>query len=333
MKISKDLLIKAGKIALAVAALGYLLYVVDPDRIWQTAANANGWYVLAAFALLPLNLFFEALIWQRMARNIIPDLSFPDALASLFSGHAAGIVTPARIGDLAGRAWYLPRASNWELGSAALVHRLYDMAAVTAVGLVSLQLFLQWETLPFSNFLNILWWILLGAGILLALGLLMPPRMYSVLRRLLPERAARHLTFLQRMTTANGFFYLLLALCRFAVYITQFVFLIFAFAAVGALGPTIVGVTLVFLFKSVVPPVTYLDIGIREGLSVIIFGALGYAEAVAFNAAFILFCMNLLLPSAIGVYFLLRVRRRSDGPAPATDDTETASKLQSESAR
>ena len=57
-----------------------------------------------------------------------------------------------------------------------------------------------------------------------------------------------------------------------------------------------------------VPTVTLLDLGIREGAAVYFLGQLGYAEAAAFNAAFLLFCINLLVPAVVGLPFVFRLK-------------------------
>ena len=46
--------------------------------------------------------------------------------------------------------------------------------------------------------------------------------------------------------------------------------------------------------------------------------ALGIAAAAAFNAAFLLFCVNLLLPSLVGLPFVLKLRLAPEAaPVPA----------------
>ena len=323
---SKSTWITLGKVALAAGTLTYLLVVVEPARILEAASTANSWYIAASLALVPVNLFFEALLWQRMARAIVPELPLREAVASLFCGHAAGIITPARVGDVAGRAWYLPEGSNWSLGSAVVIHRLYDLTVVLLVGAPSLYVFSSRHALPLMAFVSGLWVAVLAAGLVLTLCLLRPPLSFRLLRRVLPERASRHLAYMARLTHGTGIVLFLLALLRYGTYLLQFVLLLLAFAPTGAVLSAGLGASLVYLFKYFVPPLTFLDIGVREGLSVYLFDFLGYTEAAAFNSAFLLFCMNLLLPAAIGVFFLMRMRRQhapNEPSAPSVSQPET----------
>lgn len=297
---------------MAIAVLAYLLYVVDPEQIVASARAANGWYVLAFLALFPLNFLLETLQWRIMARAVLPGMSLRAAAASLLCGHSAGIVTPARVGDLVARAWYFPNRFVWQLGSAAFVHRLYDMAVIIGVGLVSTFFFFYRDIIPVPDVWSGFWVVGLALALILVTGLLWPPLAYRVLHRILPKRFGRRLQFLQELSLPVAVSSFMLALSRFCVFITQFVLLIFAFSAAGDFLVAFLGATLVFLLKIFVPPLTFLDLGIREGLSVYIFGLLGYPEAAAFNAAFLLFSINLLLPAGIGTPFLLRMQTRRD---------------------
>jgi uncharacterized membrane protein YbhN (UPF0104 family) len=57
------------------------------------------------------------------------------------------------------------------------------------------------------------------------------------------------------------------------------------------------------LAKSIFP-ISIADIGIREAGSVYFFALLGISSAAAFNASMVLFLINILLPSVVGLLFL-----------------------------
>jgi len=66
---------------------------------------------------------------------------------------------------------------------------------------------------------------------------------------------------------------------------------------------------MVYFTKTLIPAITLGEIGIREGAAIYFFGLFGCSEAVAFNSSMLLFIFNLLLPSLIGLYLLLRLKR------------------------
>lgn len=104
-------------------------------------------------------------------------------------------------------------------------------------------------------------------------------------------------------------------LLRYAVYVTQFVLLLRAFAPFADPRLAFLGVAVVFFVKFLAPPIFLFDLGLREGAAVVILGYLGVPEAAAFNAALLLFGINLVLPALLGLPLVPRLYKR---PASAT---------------
>jgi len=63
---------------------------------------------------------------------------------------------------------------------------------------------------------------------------------------------------------------------------------------------------LIMFAKTIIPPISFGELGIREGASVFFITQMGGAASVGFNASIFLFIINLLLPSLIGVAMFLR---------------------------
>lgn len=58
--------------------------------------------------------------------------------------------------------------------------------------------------------------------------------------------------------------------------------------------------------KTIIPPISFGELGIREGASVFFITQLGEVASVGFNASIFLFSINLVLPAIIGVGMFLR---------------------------
>ncbi|MCJ7554630.1 MAG: hypothetical protein MUO34_12180, partial [Ignavibacteriaceae bacterium] len=67
---------------------------------------------------------------------------------------------------------------------------------------------------------------------------------------------------------------------------------------------------LVMFAKTIIPPISLGELGIREGASVYFISRLGESASVGFNASIFLFLINVLLPSIIG--FILLVKKSND---------------------
>lgn len=320
------------KAALAVAVLGYLIYIVDLGELARAVRTANPWWIAGAVALLPLNVLLEGTMWLRMVRRVMPGARPRQTFGGLMCGYALAIFTPARAGEYAGRAFYLHHPDKWELSAVVFAQHMVDLVAAALGGTAALLVFLSLaDPTP-----ETLWWGLavfaLGtAGTLTALALL--PRMTRrILQKVLRKEALqRRVAFVGRFGTREALLLLGLALLRYAVYTSQFVLLIRALAPEAGVLAAYTGVALVFFAKYLIPPVTLSELGIREGAAVFFLGQLGVAEAAALGASLLLFGINLLLLALAGTPFVLRLRLSQDAEpaaereaAPALEPSESS---------
>ncbi len=272
-----------------------------------------------ALALLPLNLVLEAWKWHTLLRRAMPTPPrFGEAFGAMMSGYALGLFTPARVGDYAGRAFYLKHHDKWELAALTLADRLIALSCYVFFGWLALMYYLL-AHLHMPGWVTQLVWFtgILGVGALLFV-MVHPRFAYDALVTILPISSFRRmLRFLNRLASRDVFVLLGQSTLRFAVFSTQFVCLVWAFDPALDMRHAYVGVALVFFTQTVVPSVTLMDLGIREGAAVFFLGAFGVMEAAAFDAAFMLFCINLLLPAFTGIPFLMRLRLETP-PEPST---------------
>ncbi len=297
------------KALLAIVAIGFLVYYVDPEAMASAAAGASPWWIAAAVLLLPANVFLEGSVWHLLIRRVDPTMTRRESFGALFTGYALGFFTPGRAGEFAGRAFHVRHHDKWEVAAVVAVQRLYDMAVVVSLGTAALILFQRTRSLPPEG----LWTIVAAAGALIGATLvsaaLAPKSAHRIAVRLLPfETWRRRIGFLARLTTADGVRVVGLDAARFAIYSTQFFLLLRALVPAADPAAGYLGIGLVFLAKFLIPSITFMDLGIREGAAVFFLGRMGFAEAAALNASLLLFAINLLLPAAIGIRFVMKMR-------------------------
>ena len=90
------------------------------------------------------------------------------------------------------------------------------------------------------------------------------------------------------------------------VFTVQMTILLISFSAEMNLWLFFVISNLIIFVQIIIPPIALGEIGIREGASVFFMKSFGYTGVIGFNAAFSLFIINLLIPSIIGFFLLLR---------------------------
>ncbi len=305
------------KLVLAAVTVAVVAHVVAWDEIAAAARQAEGGWIAAAVALLPANVGLEAYRWHRLVRRVAPGVRFRETLAAVLSGYPLGLATPGRLGDYVGRAFYLRHADKWALAALTFAERMATLAVTLSVGLVALGPFLLAQTdLPGGAVAA----LLVAAGVVVAtfVYLLLHPR--AARRRLgrwLPARFAPRLDVLGAFDRRDARALLALSALRYGVFSAQFVCLVLAFAPGTGWLAAATGVVLVFFAKSAIPSFTLADLGIREGAAVFFLGVLGVGGAAAFNAAFLLFCVNIVGPALVGLPFILKLRFADDEGVPA----------------
>jgi uncharacterized membrane protein YbhN (UPF0104 family) len=306
-----------GKWLLTAAIAAALWWTVDLSAVGAALRGAHwGWIGLAG-VLLPVNLALDGWVWARLLRGV-PDAGSPRRIgAALFCGFALGFWTPARLGEYAGRALSLPEADPWTVSLSVLAQRMIDMLVGVGGGLAVLLGTLYAGLLPVSAA-----WVgaaLIGAGTTAALGVavLATGRCVSwvePLARWVPGLPTR-LRSLRRLGARDGAPVLGGTVVRYLVFTGQFVCLSLALAPQLSLPLLCVAVALTFYAKYLIPSLTLLDLGIREGGAVLFFEALGLPPAVGLSAALLLFTLNVLLPAAGGVPLAWRLSPPRGSPA------------------
>ena len=306
------------KVLAAVGITTYLIYFVEWEQLVASARSARPIPLMIAGALLVVNLGLELWLWHRLVCSGTDRPRLRDSATAILCGHSLGLVTPARAGELLARGVYAGSDDAWQAGTMALVHRLFDFLAVLLVSLPAYLYFNQ----NFNPQPVVLWWgvTAVGAALLLLLGAAVaaPLRVHGLAARVV-KRASwlQRLAFLKSWTADERGFLLMLALARYFVYVVQYALLASAFYPGFPIGQGLLLGALVFFGKLLIPPVTFTDVGIREGVSVYVSGFFALSRAAAFNAAFTLFVINLVLPALLGLPLLMRASRvQKDRTAP-----------------
>ena len=294
---------------------------VDPNALVKTLRQARGTWLLAAGLLLPLNLFLDGWVWSRFLKTV-KGVFPPRAVGTaVLSGLALGFWTPARIGEYAGRAFAFPDADRWTLSVTVFAQRMLDMAVGVGIGLILLAGAIGSGVLPATAEWLCAAGIGLGTTTVLATLIGSPSRLHRYTNFLgnwastLQIRTA----FLRRLTFEDGAQVVGGTVARYFVFTGQFVLLGMALDPSQSPFALSAAVGLTFYAKYLIPSLTLLDLGIREGGAVVFFSVLGLDPAVGLSASLCLFSLNVLLPAVIGIPFLSALSLPDGQPAPAEE--------------
>ena len=297
------------KAALSLAALAFLAYYVDPAAMARAAAGADAALIAAAVLLLPMNVALEGLVWHQLISRLGLATTLRDHIGALFAGYALGFFTPARAGEFAGRAFYIRHDDRWEIAVLVGAQRLFDMGVVHSVGCLAMVFYIvAADPQPV-----LLWRAVAAAGGVFGTALVAASASPAAIHRIIFRMRAlsflrNRVGFLKRLSSLQGLGMLGVSALRYGVYSTQFLLLLMAIVPGADVFLALLGISLVFFVKLLLPPITLMDVGIREGAAVFFLGSLGFPEAAALNASLLLFTINLLVPAAAGLPLVMRLR-------------------------
>lgn len=312
------------KWGITLMALSYVAW-----RLWEEHADlSEGWkavqrhpgYFVAAILLVVLNIGSEAEKWRMMVSRIYPEVGRRTAFKAVLAGMASGIFTPNRIGEYAGRVLFLRAGKRVEAVFATFLDRICQLAVTLFVGTVALSFAIRQDNAifdpAFDRVILTLAWISLGLVLLFLLFPHIPtklipsrfsekPESWLGQLRHAPETLDR--TLLLRI--------LLLSALRYAVFSTQFVLLLLAFELTSDLALAYFLIALFFLLKSLVPVLGIMELGLRETVALQVFGWAGMGAAGIVQSTFLLYLINIVLPTLAGVVALWSLNAEKGGGA------------------
>ncbi len=298
------------KIIIAAGLIFFIVNQIKPGEIFAAASSADYYLITLSFVLSFLNLYFQYLKWETVCRNYLNIKAKKKIFVSLFHGFAAGIFTPARIGEYFSRGFALKEKSILQIAAATFIDKFFPLILVSFFGGVSFIVYLNYNSL-LPLYISIPLFFLLTAIVLLLLYLLIRGKILNLIPAgiiqnkkfekmilSLEELKRLNYNFVSRMIFISGLFYF--------CYLIQFAILIAAFSHGFHFIEYLWNGSLIMFAKSIIPQISIGELGIREGISIYFYNKVGIAASAAFNASFFLFLINLLFPSLIGMVLLYK---------------------------
>ncbi len=298
------------KLLITAALLAVVIGHVNLREIGRALQNPQRpVYILFAVVLLVPNLFIQWARWHLLLRMDFPSISVAESAGSLFGGMVAGFITPGRIGEI-GRTLFLRNADRLQAIGLIVIDKLYAFFPVLIAGIWGIVLMLSY----IFGYAAYLFWPLSVSALFLSIAALLivlhPVSIRTVLYNLsllMParEKIQRLIRSMDRFEAGQAHRQLLLSCLLYCIYIVQFCLLAFAFQPIP--WTTALTATTSTIFVKTILPVSFGDLGIREGASVYFFMKFNVEKTTAFNSSLLLFGINVLIPTLIGLIFIPRM--------------------------
>lgn len=289
---------------LAYKLLTFSDYPTLLAHLSHLTANQYGWLLLV-FVLFPLNIFLEALKWQKLLSNT-QQISISQSIKAVFVGFTTGFFTPNRLGEPVGRVLYLPhthRKSGIVLSYLSGFTQTYVIALIGIPAAIIFFSTVYSDSIIYNSFYLIL--IILFVVVSTIVYFFLPKiASLSIIRR-------RTVLFngLATQKSRKLMIVILLSLARYAVFSIQFFGILHFFGVNISSSQAAICIPTSYLFVTFTPTMAFSEAVVRSSYAVFFIGAFSTQTAGIAFAGFLIWLINSGIPMIIGSVLLLKTRK------------------------
>lgn len=308
---AKQFLVAMIKVLIVGGAFYFIYNRVSKEQLdWNRLGDAlqnkhSAWFVFIVLTLTFLNRFLEIFKWQNLASSI-KTISLGKATEQVMAALTAGIFTPNGIGEYAAKALYYKKSQAKDIIFLNLICNGVQLIIAVIIGLAGLVVFnLLYKVMPATLLLTLLG-IITAVIILVFLSRKITLKGYSLQRIFEKVNAIPAIIHRRNM---------LLAIGRYMCLVHQHYFIFLAFGVELPYPVMISVIACVYFLGSSLPSFQMLDFAVRGSVAVYFFGVLGVNEWIVVLAATLQWLLNIVIPVAIGSYFVFRFKSERDNEA------------------
>jgi uncharacterized membrane protein YbhN (UPF0104 family) len=270
--------------------------------------------LLVTVVLLMLgNWAMEILKWKLLLKPRV-QISGKRATASVISGISLGAITPNRIGEFAGRIFFL-KDQDKIFGTVASFTGGFAQNIVTIfMGLICLIFHIGLYEYAWISEAPVFIYLILVLSVVIMIVLLMIVylNLSYFIGKISHWKIARkfeaYLPHTADWSSKDLFIIFLYSFLRYVIFTTQYLFLLYIFGIDVPVTEQMIKIGLIFMLSSFIPSYSVSDIANRGSVSMAVFNNPAMDLAVA-AASVTLWVINLALPGLIGNIFIIRESR------------------------
>ncbi len=271
---------------------------------WREASALRIVWLLPTLALLPVNLWLESVKWRVVVTNV-ERLTPATAFKSVLAGITVGFFTPNRLGDFAGRIVFLKKENRLTASALSFVGTLAQNLAIMVGGLPAALLFFVLhgaiENLPTQS---LTLFFSITALAMIGIYCLLPQIAKSLLRHCKKHARTKDILLnISRFENKKLLNIFLISFMRYAVFCTQFYFVLRFFGVDLSLWQAIVGIATNYLFVTFTPTISLAEVAVRGSYAMIFIGAFTENLVGVAVAGIAIWLINYCLPLLVGSVF------------------------------
>ncbi|MFQ3575354.1 MAG: lysylphosphatidylglycerol synthase domain-containing protein [Cytophagales bacterium] len=294
-----------GYVSLKLSKVINLYQEIDQQIEHLKTLHKQVYFYLAIFLVL-FNWSLEAWKWKILS-SFEKRTSFFDALKGVLAGLGLGAVAPLGIGDYLGRLSVNQYKNRKQLILNLWFGHQCQLFATAFFASLSFLIFFKLNNRPFETFDILLFFISSCLTLSLSLIIMFFNRIF--------QKAIILFNFddwtVSKLKPSKVSQVLLLSILRYFVFASQFYLISLCFLSKTDTVDFLTSIGLMFFLKSILPAFNFVsDLGIREFSAMYFFGKLNVDETGIIAISLTVWCINLFLPSLIGmmIVFLKRIK-------------------------
>ena len=283
------------KILLAIFLLLVILNKVDISKFYLNIKKQDINLLILAFFSVPIWILFKTLKWKTLLQTYIRGFSFFQIMRSFLAGLAIGMITPGKVGELS-RTFFIPSKNKSRVAGLVVVDRYFD--------LLLLFFFISFGVL---HFMGPYWTMcviltgLAGIGTLFIMHGIAKKGFFSKRSNFVMDRISDMLKALEGLNFMVFLPLFAVTAVIMLLSIATSYCLLLSFTPVSFTAA--LNVFPLVLMTNILP-ITFGNLGVREGATIFLLNTYGISGEVALNIALTLFVLHTLIPALIGVFLM-----------------------------
>ncbi len=258
--------------------------------------------------LMLINWSLESFKWKMMIKKV-EEISFFKSIEAVCSGITVSFFTPNRVGEFAGRVFFLGTADRIKAALIAVIGSFGQTIITVVFGGISLIIYCH-EILKLDFFLFIGIAVITTATMLLLILFYFNTPLLTLFSSRIKwlKRFHRYTEVFTYYSKKDLLRIFVLCLLRYIIFSTQY-FLLFMIADIQmSYLEGFMMISMVFFTVTIVPTIALTEIGVRSASATYFIGMLSMNHFGILFASFTLWFINLVIPSVFGAIFVFNFR-------------------------
>lgn len=251
--------------------------------------------------LMFVNWGIEAIKWKKLVRTLEP-ISFIQSYKSIFAGITVSIFTPNRIGEFAGKIFYLKKADKIQSTTLSFVGSVSQLFITLFLGFVALTIisFYNFDLRNTLSFKNIFYLFVSTASVIYIIYLGINKntnRYYLKIKDAILSVHKKTIILL-----------LIFSAIRYFVFSVQYFLLLQMFDINADIIITFSLISLVFFVSSAIPTFAFTEIVVRGASAIYFFSFISNNSTAIVASSLLLWIINIAIPALIGCFFIWELK-------------------------